>query len=254
LVKRHLNILHYTAVYSKKAFKTSRKTEGISDHFFLVPSIKLKGELDENKNQYDQTYVRLSPYLLDSIENNYVKTIDLAFIAELPKDGAQLLYTKVSYALNEALSKGLKDAELTYEWLAETMGLTLHQDRWKAKKQLLPAFAALVAKNYINEPSWNKWDEGIIIVSPGTRFQLGEYLQLEMRKEKAAKRPQRKIAQQSISEMVQPEQETTDPVWRLCTMYAGAGWTTVQQVAQAKGFTEESLRKEASTRGLLPGA
>ncbi len=182
LLKRHLRILHFTAINSKTAFKTSNKAQGISDNFFLVSSVRYAGEKDDQGQIYDQTHIRMSRYVLESIENNYVKTIDLNFMAELSKETAQLLYTKISYALQNAMTHGREHAELSYQWLAETMGLTVYQDRWRAKEQLMPALQELVNKCYIAMPCWDKWDRWILIVSPGVRFTMGEQLQLKARR------------------------------------------------------------------------
>ncbi len=151
LMKNHLEILHFTAISSKRAFKTHGQAEGISDNFFLIPSIKYKGETDADGVPYDQIYVALAKPLLDSIDNKYVKTIDLDFMAELSNEASQLLYTKVSYLLHkDSKRKGSFD----YQWLSESMGLKPWSDKWRAKQQLEPAFDALVQADYILKPLW----------------------------------------------------------------------------------------------------
>ena len=158
LLKHHLDILHSTLVSSKRAFKTASKAEGISEKFTLVPSLRFKGERDANGIPHDQTYIALAKPLLDSIDNDYVKTIDLAFMAELDNETAQLLYTKVSYLLHKALREGRDHEDFDYEWLAESMGLTICKEKWRAKQQLDPAFRALGNREYIQKPEW--WVNG----------------------------------------------------------------------------------------------
>jgi hypothetical protein len=206
LLKHHLNILHSTLVSSKRAFKTNSKAEGISDKFILIPSIKFKGEHDANGIPYEQTCIALAPPLLDSIENDYVKTIDLTFMAELDNVTAQLLYTKVSYLLHKALKDGREHEDFDYDWLAEGMGLTQWQEKWLAKKQLSPAFGALVKKQYIQQPEW--WMDGSwkIRLRTGVRFEFGEHRQLEIRKA-AVRKSRAKNEQQLQIPMTPPSPE-----------------------------------------------
>jgi hypothetical protein len=182
LLKHHLDILHSTLISSKRAFKTNSRAEGISDKFIMVSSIRFKGEHNVDGIPYDQTCIVIAKPLLDSIDNDYVKTIDLAFMSELENETAQLLYTKVSYLLHKALRAGKDHENFDYEWLAESMGLTMCKEKWLAKKQLSPAFKALVKRQYIREPDW--WVDGSwkIRLRPGVRFEFGERLQLEIRK------------------------------------------------------------------------
>lgn len=199
LLKHHLNILHSTLVSSKRAFKTNSKAEGISDKFIIIPSIKFKGDLDVHGLPYEQTCIALAQPILDSIENDYVKTIDLAFMAELDNATAQLLYTKVSYLLHKAMRDGRNYEDFDYAWLAEGMGLTEWKEKWLAKKQLAPAFGALIKKQYIQEPDW--WLDGSwkIRLRTGVRFEFGEKLQLDIRKAAVRKtKPKIKTEQLSV--------------------------------------------------------
>jgi hypothetical protein len=182
LLKHHLEILHSTLISSKRAFKTTSRAEGISDKFIMVSSIRFKGEHNADGIPHDQTCIIIAKPLLDSIDNDYVKTIDLAFMSELENETAQLLYTKVSYLLHKSMRAGKDHENFDYEWLAESMGLTMCKEKWLAKKQLSPAFKALIKRHYIQEPDW--WVDGSwkIRLRPGIRFEFGEQLQLEKRK------------------------------------------------------------------------
>jgi len=186
LLKQHLQVLHSTLISSKRAFKTSRRTEGISDKFILVPSIQLKGEPDSEGIPSDQTYIKLADPLLESIDNDYVKTIDLAFMTELGNEAAQLLYTKVSYLLHKALKNGKEYEDFDYEWLIESMGLAPCKTKGLAKKQLIRAFNALSASAYIQTPEWWVGRSWKIRLRPDVRFKFGEQLQLQIRKDKAS--------------------------------------------------------------------
>jgi hypothetical protein len=202
LLQRHAEILHRTIIRSKCAFRTKSGAQGISDVFSLVPSVRYKGQLDEDGKPYVLTWISLAKPLLDSIDNDYVKTIDLGFMAALDNETAQLLYTKVSYLLHKALKEGRNYEDFDYEWLTESMGLTVWKEKFHAKEQLKPAFDALVKAEYIEKPDW--WVEGSwkIRIRPGVRFEFGEHLQLKIRK--AAVRKSKAQSQQLIIPMSQP--------------------------------------------------
>lgn len=183
LLQHHLEILHSTLVSSKQAFKTKARSEGISDKFVLVPRVELKGQQDDQQLPNEETYVTLAKPLLDSLDNEYVKTIDLSFMAELENETAQLLYTKLSYVLHGAICRGKDFEDIEYNWIVESMGLTNWKEKFHAKEQLKPAFNALAAAHYIELPEW--WIDGSwsIRVRPGVRYLFGEERQLAARKQ-----------------------------------------------------------------------
>jgi len=249
-INLHLQILHSTCITSKRAFKTHKNREGISDKFFLIPSLQLKGKNDVADCPNDQIYVALSDPLRECLENNYVKTLDLTLMAEVQTDIAQLLYTKISYLLQNAAKAGKQEATVQYNWLVESMGLTEHTALWRAKQQLNPALKQLVKLKYIKKPKWKDWE---IVIKPDARFSFGEKLQLDLRKEKVAKTPKKRKTktrnpqQLSLPIMTQP----ADALYGLCSLYAQNGWQMAQKHAKRHNIeTEEQLRIETLKRDI----
>ena len=251
LIQQHLQIWHSTVIGSQRAFKTNKESEGVSDKFILIPSIRWKGDVDEGDSPNDQTYVSLSEHLIAAIENNYVKTLDLKLMSEVKTDIAQLLYTKISYLLQKACRKGVEETSVQYHWLTERMGLKTHSTLWRAKQQLNPAFEQLVELKYIQPHTWNGWD---IVLKPDVRFTFGEQLQLQQRKDRVVKSP--KTLSKSNNSVSVPKQLSlpiaTDPLYGICSVYAENGWDFAKKLAYRRGFTnEQQLKDETLKRNIV---
>jgi hypothetical protein len=229
-IKRHLEILVATQCMSKGAFKNKQREGLFIDSFKYLRSVGFVGDFDDEGNEIEENYVVFDEPVRRNLDAKYVKQIDLALMKSISCPIGQLLYTKLSHLFNDADGKPVS---VTYQWLAETMGIKLYERLSDAKQQLKQAIETLVRVCYIENPIWS--DDGKIVFTPGVRYSFGEELPRQDRK-KAAKRPS-KTNRQSRQPVAPPLslKEPVDLLFPICSVFAQCGWEAVKATALRRG-------------------
>ena len=246
LLKRHIDILLSTQCKSKGAFKNKRGEGLFIDCFNFLRKAGFVGETDENGVVVERNFVIFDEHVRANLDTHYIKQIDLGLMSSIASPIGQLLYTKLSNLFHEATERGWSYVNVEYHWLVERMGLRAYAHVWEAKKQLKQAISELVDLHYIQEPVW----EGFTIrFNSGVRYTLGEQQPSKIRKVKANVEPPKQLRIQIVG----ASEESYDPLWPLCNLYAKAGWKFAEAQAKRRNLTEEQLRKLTEERGVLIG-
>jgi hypothetical protein len=248
MVKKHIEILVSTSCKSKGAFKDKDRNGLIIDAFSYIRRAAFIGELDENDQVLETNFVIFEDPVRLNLERRYIKQLDVALLRSIKSSIGQLLYTKLSHLFHEAKRKNEKFVDVSYQWLAERMGIKMYNHVWEAKKQLANAIRELIALEYIHEPTWNGWT---IRFEADIRYELGESAPRLQRKK--ALRAQKNHSNQTLNRMIPREAfpAERDMLQPLCALYAQAGWKYAEPQAKRRSITEEQLKEECELRGLL---
>ncbi len=246
LLKRHIDILLSTQCKSKGAFKNKRGEGLFIDCFNFLRKAGFVGETDENGVSIERNFVVFDEHVRANLDTHYIKQIDLGLMSSIASPIGQLLYTKLSNLFHEATERGWSYVNVDYHWLVERMGLRAYAHVWEAKKQLKQAISELVDLRYIQEPVW---DGFTIRFNSGVRYTFGEQQPSRIRKIKANAEPPKQLR----IPIAGASEESYDPLWPLCSLYAKAGWKFAEAQAKRRNLTEAQLSKLAEERGILIG-
>lgn len=244
LVREHIEILVYTTCKSKAAFKT-KKGHGLDlDKFSYLKRARFVGQTDDDGNPIEHNFVELEDAFRRSLEANYIKSIDAAFMRQLKSPIAQLLYTHLSNLFSDM--KGWPYVDPDYYWLAERMGLKVYTELKRARQQFKQAIAELIEFNYLVKAEWNGWK---IRFYPGVRYTYGEAaLRLE-RKEKAQRVRRKKVLASSINMPAAiartPEEDRETLLIRQATRLM-LGQKLDEQLLQENRWTIEDVKSRMS--------
>ncbi len=244
LLKRHIEILISTQCRSKGAFKNKRGEGLFIDSFNFLRKAGFVGETDDQGVSIERNFIMFDEHVRANLDTHYVKQIDLGLMSSIDSPIGQLLYTKLSNLFHGAAEKGWSYVEVEYHWLVERMGLRAYTHVWEAKKQLKQAICELVDLQYIQDAIW---DGFTIRFSPGVRYTFGEQQPSKIRKAKANTEPPKQLR----IPITGASEESYDPLWPLCNLYAKAGWKFAEAQAKRRNLTEEQLRKLTEERDIL---
>lgn len=244
LVREHIEILVYTTCKSKAAFKTKNGHGLDLDKFSYLRRARFVGQKDDDGNPIEQNFVELEDAFRRSLEANYIKSIDAAFMRQLKSPIAQLLYTHLSNLFSDM--KGWPYVDPDYSWLAERMGLKVYTELKRARQQFKHAIAELIEFNYLAKAEWNGWK---IRFYPGVRYTYGEAAPRLERKEKAQRMRRKKVHSSPIIKPIvvatTPEEDRETLLIRQATRLM-LGQKLDEQLLQENDWTIDDVKSRMS--------
>ncbi len=132
--------------------KANKKHINSLESFTLIKNCTFKGDKVDGK-KIEEGHIVFNDIVHTNLEQNYVKSLGLDFIQNLKSEIAPILYPHLSAIFNNFKPKQ-EYWEITYEWLAQRLGITVHQELWMAKKQLKEAHTELIESKYLEKVDW----------------------------------------------------------------------------------------------------
>ena len=154
-VRESLQRLATTSIESNNAFYHRGRKEYISDTFSLLLEVKLSEYEDPSGERADRNRVLLSQYFVDSYKANYLKNIDARLYWSLSSPIAKRLYRLIDKKRN---GRRIWEAEIFS--LKDRIPLSDYRYASKIKEKLAPAHAELIAKDFLEEVSYRKSEDG----------------------------------------------------------------------------------------------
>lgn len=132
--------------------KANQKHINSLESFTLIKNCTFKGDKVDGK-RIEEGHIVFNDIVHTNLEQNYVKSLDLDFIQNLKSEIAPILYPHLSAIFNNFKPKQ-EYWEVAYTWLAQRLGITIHQKLWMAKDQLKEAHTELIASKYLKKVDW----------------------------------------------------------------------------------------------------
>ena len=132
--------------------KANKKHINSLESFTLIKNCTFKGDKVDGE-QIEEGHIVFNDIVHTNLEQNYVKSLDLDLIQNLKSEIAPVLYPHLSAIFNNFKPKQ-KYWEITYNWLAQRLGITVHQELKMMKKQLKEAHNELIESNYLEKVEW----------------------------------------------------------------------------------------------------
>ncbi|PMP93419.1 MAG: hypothetical protein C0173_00795, partial [Desulfurella sp.] len=141
-----------TKIESVESFYSKSEKTWINDFFGLFDRAIFKGEQMPDGTVADQTYIYLGSRLIDNINANYIKPLDMNYYNMLKKPMATRLYEILGvkfFALfqNEKSSRSIK---FSYELLCDLMPVTKQKQISLIKQQFLPSLEKLKSTGFLS--------------------------------------------------------------------------------------------------------
>lgn len=169
-VKKSLEKLVATTVKTKGAYYLKGEKRYIDDVFHLFSRVVFAGEQKADGGVAETNQLYLNSWLLDNLNEHYVRPLDYSYYKNLNTEIAKRLYELLGVKFFGCLNQGHPFIRYKYSTLCKLIPLHKQKFKSKAKQIMRPAHRELVETNYLEGIEWKETKDSLqVYYHPGSK-------------------------------------------------------------------------------------
>ena len=169
-VKKSLEKMVATTIKTKGAYYLKGDKRYIDDIFSLFSRVVFAGERKADGQVAETNRLYLNSWLLDNLNEHYVRPLDYDYYKDLDTEIAKRLYELLGVKFYGSLNQGHSFIRYNYNTLCKLIPLQKQRYKSKAKQIMEPAHQELTDTDFLKGVEWQDTKNGLkIYYHPGEK-------------------------------------------------------------------------------------